>query len=265
MGKAKNKSKNKAKNNNNYKKNNKHKKSTNEVNNNNKKNNKEQKLSEQYKIEIQLLSETIFGSGESVSNSVDMEVLNDNYGIPYMRGKTFKGKLRVEVESIASYLSDFSKEDYMKYAHGMFGIEGRRGYDSSHILETLKFSDCTISKNIKMLIENEVEQGSITKEDIKDALTEVRSFTSIDDKGIAINNSLRQARVVKKDLTYYVDINIGRKLECVEEGLLAAGVYSLRNIGAMESRGKGRVQCKLYKNDEDVTLAFIKKLKEKVG
>ena len=57
------------------------------------------------KIEIELLSETIFGCGEAVSNSIDIEVLQDNIGLPYMKGKTFKGKLREEVEEIVKLIN----------------------------------------------------------------------------------------------------------------------------------------------------------------
>ncbi len=43
-----------------------------------------------YKIEMELLSEAIFGSGYSVPGSVDLEVVFDDYCLPYMKAKTFK-------------------------------------------------------------------------------------------------------------------------------------------------------------------------------
>ena len=43
-----------------------------------------------YKIEMKLLSEAIFGSGYSIPGSVDLEVVCDDNGLPFMKAKTFK-------------------------------------------------------------------------------------------------------------------------------------------------------------------------------
>lgn len=219
---------------------------------------------EQYQIEVELLSETIFGSGESISNFIDIEILKDEYGIPYMKGKTFKGKLRKEIEGVALILENINGKSYKDEVDSLLGKEGSYKWDRSNILDTLKFSNCHISNKIRAIICKEIEDSNITKEEVLGALTEIRSFTSIDSDGIAKDGSLRQARVVKKDMTYYVDVNVGRSLSCLEKGLLAAGVSALRNIGSMESRGKGKVRCKLLKDGIDVTMEYIDKLEKEV-
>ena len=47
-----------------------------------------------YILEVKLLSQAIFGSGNSVSGVVDQEVLHDDLGFPFMKGKTVKGKFK---------------------------------------------------------------------------------------------------------------------------------------------------------------------------
>lgn len=215
-------------------------------------------------IEIKLLSETIFGSGETVSNSVDIEVLHNELGIPYMKGKTFKGKLREEVEEATKLLQISTGKNFKTEVDALFGQEGGYSDDKSNILSTLKFSNCEISENIRNMLGESIKTGQVSKEEILGAFTDVRSFTSIGEDGIAKDGSLRQGRVVKKDIKYYVDLNIGRNLTNIEKGLLAAGVSSLRNIGAMESRGKGRVEGRLLEDGKDVTLDYIKELEEEV-
>lgn len=215
-------------------------------------------------IEVKLLSETIFGSGETVSNSVDIEVLQNELGIPYMKGKTFKGKLREEVEAVAKLLQTSTGKTFKAEVDSLFGKEGAYSDDKSNILSTLKFSNCEISENIRNILSESMKKGQVIKEEILGAFTDIRSFTSIGEDGIAKDGSLRQGRVTKKDIKYYVDLNICRNLTDIEKGLLAAGVSSLRNIGAMESRGKGRVECRLLDDGNDVTSDYIKKLEEEV-
>ena len=57
-----------------------------------------------YIIEIELLSEAIFGSGQSVPGLVDTDIVHDEYGFPYMKAKTFKGNLRKSAEEIVELL-----------------------------------------------------------------------------------------------------------------------------------------------------------------
>lgn len=212
-----------------------------------------------FEIEVELLSETIFGSGETESNSVDIEVLKDSVGIPYLKGKTFKGKLREEVEAVAKIIKEFSGKEYTQYVIDLFGEEEVYNHG------TLKFSSCKINENIEKNLKYAVENNIISKEQVLSSFTEVRSFTSIEEDGIAKKGSLRQGRVIRKSLKYYVQITTTRELNIIEKGLLAAGVKALRNIGAMESRGKGRIESKLLEDGKDITKFYIEALEKEVG
>jgi len=44
-----------------------------------------------YTLKIELLTDAVFGSGNSVPGFVDADVLHDEYGFLYINGKTLKG------------------------------------------------------------------------------------------------------------------------------------------------------------------------------
>lgn len=203
---------------------------------------------DKYNIEIELKSETILGSGESVPGSVDLEVLYDNYGLPYLKGKTLKGRLREEAENIIRLDNKtFSKKD----------IDELFGYEDKNELSKIIFFDATVSENIK----NAINNSSIEKEDIFNALTDTRSFTAIGKDGVALDTTLRQIRVIHKGLILNAKINVVCELSEKEEILLALSVASLKHIGLMCNRGKGNVACLLYKNGKEILSESIKKYK----
>jgi CRISPR/Cas system CSM-associated protein Csm3 (group 7 of RAMP superfamily) len=211
-----------------------------------------------FKIRIKLLSESIFGNGTSESSGVDIDILRDDIGVPYFKGKTFKGKLRQEIHALKEYISYFSKNKYEKIVEGLLGKEGE--FDSN----TLKFSNCVISNFVHSNLEYGIENRKFTKEDVLNALTEIRTFTSLDENGVPQKHSLRKARVIKKGLILYCNVECQRDLSNSEKGILSAGVAALRNLGTMESRGKGNVKCSLMENGEDVTLKYINMLEKEV-
>lgn len=203
-------------------------------------------------VEIELLSEAVFGNGESTTSFVDMEILKDNNNIPYFKGKTFKGKLREEAEKISEYLLG-NRETVEE----LFGRE-----DGEY--SKLKFSDCKIDKDILNNIEYGINKGEFSKNDVEKAFTDIRTFTSIDENGVTKQGSLRQCRVVKKGIKLYCTITYD-KLTNYERGLIACSISALRNIGTMESRGKGEVICRIIKEGKDVTNKMITKFEKVVS
>ena len=203
-------------------------------------------------VEIELLSEAVFGNGEATTSFVDMEILKDNNNIPYFKGKTFKGKLREEAEKISEYLLG-NRETVEE----LFGRE-----DGEY--SKLKFSDCKIDKDILNNIEYGINKGEFSKNDVEKAFTDIRTFTSIDENGVTKQGSLRQCRVVKKGIKLYCTITYD-KLTNYERGLIACSISALRNIGTMESRGKGEVICRIIKEGKDVTNKMIEKFEKVVS
>lgn len=205
-------------------------------------------------IEIELESETIFGNGESSTSFIDVEVLKDEYGIPYFKGKTFKGKLRSEVNEVAEILYGKDNEITSK----LFGT----GYAFNKA--AIRFSNCEISESVKNNLIYGLKEGYFSKEELTNSFTDVRSFTKINENGVAEDGSLRQARVVKKGLKFYCDLDLSNEVTNKDIGILACGIKALRNLGTMESRGKGKVTCRLLEKGEDVTSKYIDLLKREV-
>lgn len=213
---------------------------------------------EKYKIKIDLLSDSIFGSGYSVPGSIDIESLYDKNGLPYMKGKTFKGNLR----EVAEELVDLLGEDYRESLVNLFGEENQ-GVEN---WKTLKISDCQLARPIRETINNRIKEGLISPEEVRESLTEVRASTSIDSEtGSTKEGSLRTARLVKKGLTFELDLSLGREMTDKEKGLLAASVLGLRNIGGSRTRGKGQIQCRLFKDGVNIGQDYLSYLEKEVN
>ncbi len=219
---------------------------------------------EKLRIEIELLTESIFGSGQSIPGDVDLEIVYDEYGFPYMKAKTFKGNLREQVDKVVKVLKESYKLNYEEYIERLFGGEN----DGLNNWKTLKFSDCQLDKDVRGVLIYAIKNGEINKNEIKKSLTDVRSFTSIGKDGISKDGSLRHFRVIKKGLKFNVIVNCERELKDVELSILAAGISSLKHIGTMRTRGKGEIEARLFINDGnksiDITDRYINKLMEEV-
>lgn len=216
-----------------------------------------------YRIEVKFLTEAIFGSGYSLPGSVDLEIVHDEYGFPFMKARTFKGNFREAMEDIVKLISIKEYEDLMENLLG-------RENDGLNQWKTIKFSDCMLSENIRNILAYKVKNRELTEAEIKEALTDIRSFTSIDDDGSYKEGSLRTVRVVKKGLVFYVNLYVYRDLLDEELGLIAATCKYLRHIGSMRTRGKGEVKCSLlvledgvYRNKTDVYMnKFFQEVKK---
>ena len=204
-----------------------------------------------YQIKIELLSETILGSGESVAGYIDLDVLHDDLGLPYFKGKTLKGRLREEAENIVRLQGNIFSQ---KQVEKIFGTKD--GGDNTR----LALSDSTVSEKIKKAI----KASEIGAEDILDALTEVRTFTAIDDNGVARDGSLRQIRVIKRGLMLSSKVTFRNEINDDDLTLFGLSVLSLKHIGLMCSRGKGKVKCRILKENEDISDMIIDKFREKV-
>lgn len=195
-----------------------------------------------YKIQVELITEAIFGSGYSIPGSVDLEIVYDDLGLPYMKAKTFKGNFRESMEEIVEVLG---QEKYEPILQGLLG-KAEAGVDQ---WKTLKFSDMSLSSNIRHTLRQAILEGKLESQEIKEALTDIRSFTSIDEDGSSRQGSLRQMRVIKKGLIFEVDLHSERELSNMELGLISVAAGNLRHIGSMRTRGKGEVECSFLENE----------------
>ena len=54
-------------------------------------------------VTMELLSDTIFGSGFSIPGGEDIAVCQDENGYPYLKGTTLKGLLRESLENLIAW------------------------------------------------------------------------------------------------------------------------------------------------------------------
>jgi len=184
-------------------------------------------------IEIELLSETVFGGDGSVLGTADIEIQTDERGLPYLAGRTLKGLIREQAEWYNSFLPEEERLD--REILRLFG----KPWEDNH--EGLRFGNAKLSDAVYALVEDHDLSGA----EILNAVSNVRSMTSIDETGRAAKGTLRQVRVMKPGFVLYAPVFANAELSERERMLLEKAVKLVRHVGVMRNRGKGEVQCRL--------------------
>ncbi|WP_027626931.1 RAMP superfamily CRISPR-associated protein [Clostridium lundense] len=196
-----------------------------------------------YVVTMQLLSETIFGSGESKNGVVNTDILIDKNGFPYFSGKTFKGDLKKVFNTILKpYYEANTKIDLQAKISDFFGsIAKKEG--------KLKFSNFYLSKDIISVFSKDKLKDyneEIKKDIILNTLTEIRFNIRMDNEnGVAENKSLRASRVLRKGLKFEGYIESENELTEDEYEVLQNGIAALKHLGVNKSRGKGLVKVEI--------------------
>ena len=169
-------------------------------------------------ITLELLSDTIFGSGYGVPGGEDIAGCLDREGCPCLRGTALKGLLR---ESLQNWLAwtggEAGDADVILGRSGRTGAEnGRRAY----------LTDLTLAPR---------------PEDPEDCFV-TRAFTSVEN-GVAQDETLRAARCARAGLRF------AGSLECAPEdaAVLECALRAIKWAGGMRSRGLGRVRLTVEK------------------
>lgn len=215
---------------------------------------------QEYIIRVELLSDMVFGSGSAVAGSVDLEVLHSKSGVPYMMGKTLKGKLREELRHVLKCKHTGIEQDKQ--------VERILGSADDYDYATLKFTDLRLDSQVEALLDQIVSNSEIpvNEIDMLNAMTSVRNFTGINAAtGVAEKGTLRKIQVINKGLIFYSSVVAQNALAPEDEAALAAAVASLRHLGSKETRGKGAVSCRLMKNGKDITVEGVQRFCEEVS
>ncbi|HMV85110.1 MAG TPA: RAMP superfamily CRISPR-associated protein [Blastocatellia bacterium] len=204
------------------------------------------------KLEVKLLSDATFGRGDGVAGLIDAEVEHDEYGLPYLRGRTIRGLLVEECANIFYALAGHSALAQLEPAAAqLFGCAG----STADEMGKLKVGSATLPEKFRMAVAGEVKNERLTKEEILNSMTTIRRQTAIDTTGAPLKNSLRSMRVVLRDITFTstltLDDGVGLQTAL---SLLAACALGLRRGGTGRNRGRGRLSCKLLDaNSNDIT------------
>ncbi len=178
------------------------------------------------RVKMELLSDAIPGNGESVPGGEDISVLHDKNGFPYYKGTTFKGIFREELERYVEWTQDDID---------VSTLMGASGDDDSS--KRIVFSDFVLSDGVKRAVIEEI--GEDKPDLVLDCMTNLRTFTSINEKGIAREGSLRIARCVNRGIILYSEIICPVGLD---EGKVIEILGLIKWIGTMRNRGFGKVR-----------------------
>lgn len=188
------------------------------------------------KIIITLKSASTFGSGDGVAGLVDREIEHDQYGFPFLRGKTLKGLLAESAENIVFALGN--DKLWRDAKDHLFGLPGR----GSNERGTLHTGDAQLSESLR----TEIEKAKWSKEDVLYSLTGIRRQTAINENGAPDHASLRSMRVLLPKVVLEAKITFdGNEPSPIELQLLAASVLDFRHAGTGRNRGRGWLTAEL--------------------
>lgn len=192
------------------------------------------------KLKVKLLSPLLSGDGESSMGVIDSDVCFDDVGIPFIPAKRIKGLL--------SEIAYENPKDE-KTLDDLFGIMGSQ--EGHLIINNGYIKDY---HSIYNALKRKIKEKTIYPEQIREYFTSIRTQTTINDKGVAKEHSLRTMRVINKDKdrVFEFDINLDSK---EESDLLKECCEKLTHMGTKRSRGFGHVKCTLdecdFKKDEE--------------
>lgn len=202
-------------------------------------------------LTITLCSDLCAGSGYTYAGVIDSDICYDDFGLPYIPAKRLKGCMR---ESAQSILYDFiSQEDVDK----LFGAAGEKSCGLLAINNARITNYDKIVEELKALKKNGSEVVAYSsQQEILNQFTQIKAQTSIDENGVADDNTLRYTRVVKqyspitnKPLVFETEITLMQATTDLEE-ILKKIALATRNIGMHRNRGMGSVTCKLVFDKE---------------
>lgn len=190
-----------------------------------------------YKIEF--YSNWHTGSGLAAGNDLDMVVIKDENGLPYIPGKTLKGNLREAAESINKINPEFVTKEFIQNVFGE-----RVGEDKEDRKEKdyqYKISECFFSN---AEFDEETYNSLKGNDDLKKQLFEKTASTEINKEGVAENHSLRSFETT-------IPVVLYAKVEGVEDSYFNEFEHCLnyvKRIGLNKNKGLGRCKLSILKN-----------------
>jgi CRISPR/Cas system CSM-associated protein Csm3 (group 7 of RAMP superfamily) len=222
----------------------------------------------EYQLKLQLLSDATFGRGDGVAGIIDQEVEQDQYGFPFLRGRTLKGLLREECENLIAVLPTSESVYWRVIAAHLFGTSGS---DLTGIAK-MQVGDAYLPDDLRQSVAAQIKQEQrqeptgckpLTATAVLESLTTLRRQTAINAvTGSANDRSLRTHRVILRslDFTANLDLQVNDAKLPDHLSLLANGVLALRRVGSGRNRGRGHVRCTLWHNSKDITHQYCDRL-----
>ncbi|MCL6448965.1 MAG: hypothetical protein K6U04_12585 [Armatimonadetes bacterium] len=196
-----------------------------------------------YFLRFILQSDATFGRGDGVPGLVDDEVQHDEYGCPYLGGRTLKGLLVAECAGILAALSHAGQaRTWEEPARRLFGLPGSFSDEDS----LLHVGDARLPEDLRLAIARDHARGRLKREEVLDSLTAIRRQTAMDPRtGAAREHTLRSGRVILRGTIFESALTFREKPAEKDLALLAACIKAFRRAGTGCQRGLGRLQAEL--------------------
>lgn len=190
-----------------------------------------------YWLRFQLESDATFGRGDGIPGLVDREIVLDEYGCPYLQGRTLKGLLNESCADILYALGmQKNKETWKNAADQLFGIPGSK----DNLQGKLYVGHAQLPADLHAAIRSTKKWS---KEDVTNSLTAIRRQTALALDGAPDPSALRSTRVILRDTLFEARLTIREPLDEREKRLLAACTKGLRRAGTARNRGRGRLHA----------------------
>lgn len=197
-------------------------------------------------LEFELLSAATFGRGDGVAGLIDREVEHDRYGLPMMRGRTLRGLLAEEMESLFHALGLQQTAKWKESRNRLLGLEARMSDETG----ILRVGEACLPQGMRQLLTASVELDQTKRGSDKfapiqllESLTAIRRQTAMSERGAPENSSLRSMRVVLRGTIFQAELGFDRQPEPIDLMLLAATVLAWRRAGTGRNRGRGRLKA----------------------
>lgn len=215
-------------------------------------------------LRFTLQSDATFGRGDGVAGLVDEEVQHDEFGLPYLSGRTLKGLLAEECAEILFSLEQVKPNEIKQWkdaAQFLFGSSGS-GDESArmHVGDAQLPSDLRaaiardfvqLQEKLRDKKESERERAfGLKRGAILESLTALRRQTAMDASGAPKKETLRTMRVIVRGTPFEARLDFvdpgDEQLAQNAGALLAACIKALRRAGSGKNRGRGRLHADLY-------------------
>ena len=215
-----------------------------------------------YVLQIKLLSDTTFGRGDGLAGLLDQEVEQDAAGFPSLRGRTLKGLLSEACDGLVALGAVADQRRWNAALRRLFGSGGSTT-DSAAVWH---IGNAELPVAVRWPVMARLG-AALRPSEVLEALTTIRRQTAIDpETGLPDPGSLRTMRVVLRGQVFFSRLEPADQTVADDDlALLAAGCVALRHVGAGRNRGRGRVACSLWHDQEDITDHYLQRFNDLLG
>lgn len=197
-------------------------------------------------IKVEILSQTLLGSGESWGSFIDSDIVYDEYGLPIFPGRRLKGLLRESAEEVACMLEfGLTNSTFYQQIDSLFG---RVNQPSRLRVRNLQVHGV---EQAGKWLQWGFDKFFLSKELVLSSLCDLRTQTKIDENGVAEQGTLRKMRVINKGLVFEGELEI-EDMEEKDRLLMGCACLALKACGGKRNRGLGEIKCSLCHETRDL-------------